>query len=247
MENENEYEEMINFAKQRSQEILDKGEEIMPMCMAYRKDDTIEIIGVLFQTENKEEIRLSLKRHLLGKPLQKYMVVFDAKMTMYDPKDMNKAKVMDTVLITIYTPQNKMMRAYPYSSNKKLKENEVIKMDGRDKMFDCWDIWGEEVPFNDKEQNKYQNFKDDNPDLYRGLDKKLDKDRDKIKEVKEKGKLERVEMALNFHMDIYRYKNKSVLEVFNGAGKNFISTKVIDDKNFEEKIEELKNILERIK
>jgi hypothetical protein len=151
--------EIIENAKRLSQETLNKGEEIIPICLAFHKDKKeMHVIGVPFKNgQEKEVIRKFLREHLLKMPLEKYAIIFDVKMTAWDIKEPNKKpSVIDAVMVSIYTAQDKLTQVYPYYKERKLMENEMMEIKGRgigkDKLYDCWDIWGEEVPFDTEER-----------------------------------------------------------------------------------------------
>lgn len=241
-----ENEEIIQFAKRMSQDILNKGDEVMPMCLIFKKDGNIEIIGMHFEGEtSKEKMRNELKKYILNKEIDKYVVVFDAKMTAMD-KDDKKSKpiVTDVILVGIYTAKEKLMKSFPYSEDKKLKDNEeVIVMTDRKGTHDSWDIWGEEMPYDADTNLEYQKLKRENRGLYIGLDKT----EDKIHEVKTKGKLELINLPLKFRIEIYRYKGKAIFESFNAQNEVFFATTVVDDDDeFQAKINHVKIILTKL-
>lgn len=242
MENEN----IIKFAKEMSQEILDKGKKVMPMCLLFKKDGNIEIIGMDFEGyEDKEKARTDLKNYLVGKSIDKYTIIFDAKMTVLNKNGKNVPKVRDIIMISIYTAKDKITRGFPYYEDKQLLENDkdTIKLDGRKDSKDCWDIWGEEVPFDTKEQKEYQEYKQAHRELYKGIDR----NEDEIHEIKTNGEKEIVNFPLKFYMEIYRYKGKALFEAFNQNKELFFATPVINnDKEFQEALARIKDVLTRL-
>lgn len=245
--------EIIEYAKKMSQDILNRGEEIMPMCLIFKKSGNIEIIGMQFSGENsKEHMRNELKKYIVNKDIEKYAMIMDAKMTAMDrenklnTKGKVKAKpiVTDVVLISVYSAQDKLTRSFPYYEDKQLLDNEEsITITGRKDTHDAWDIWGEEVQLNDDFNKDYQKFKNENRGLYKGLDK----DEDDIYEIKTRGKLQTIQLPLKFHMDIYRYKKQAIFEAFNAQGKKFFATGAMDDdKVFEEKMANIKDMLTKL-
>lgn len=241
-----ENEEIIKNAKKISQDILNKGQNIMPMCQVYRKDGTIEIIGMQFDGyQSKEKARDFLKKHILQKEVEKYVVIFDAKMTtMSREKENKEPQVTDVVLISIYTPKDKITRGYPYKKDKKLTDNEeeIIKLDGREGQ-DCWDVWGESVKLGTKEQKAYQEYKNRHRELYKGIDSKDDI----LIDLKKKGKVEEIDIGLNFKIKIYRHKNKVMFEAINAQGKIFIASPTMeDDDDFKRRLKEITVIMKMV-
>jgi hypothetical protein len=243
-----ENEEIIENAKRISQKALDRGEELIPTCLAFRKDNAMEVIGVPFKNnKEKEGVRTFLKEHLTRIPIEKYAVIFDAKMTMWNQKNpKEEPKVLDTIIISVYTAQDKLTRIFPYYKDKKLVEKEMVEMKGRNegeaKAYDCWDIWGEEVPITDNTE-KYWEFKRTHRELYRGLEK----EEDEIYDLKTKGKIEIFDMAFGHSLKIYRLNGKVLFEAINGKGEIFLSSKAMDDDNeFKMKLEEVKEVIKMV-
>jgi hypothetical protein len=244
-----ENEEIIEQAKKISQKALDRGEELIPTCLAFRKDNKMEIIGIPFKNNmEKEKLRTFLKEHLTKTPLEKYAVIFDAKMTMWDKKNpQEEPKVLDTIMVIIYTAKNKITKIFPYYKDKKLVEDDEfskLEMNGRDnKVYDCWDIWGEEVPIS-KDTKKYWEFKRTHRELYRGLEKEEDEKYD----LKTKGKIEIMDIGFEHSLKIYRYQKKLLFEAINPKGEVFLASNVMDDdKEFNEKLKEVKEIFKPFK
>ena len=242
MENENEMNEfdisIIENAKRISQKLLDKGEKILPVCMVFNKDKTSEIIGMSFDGgKSKEMMREMLKKQLLQKDLEKYVIIFDTKMTTMD-KSGRTRKVQDAIFISIYSPKYKIARGFTYGANRKIKDNEkdVIKIDGRDeKAGDMWDIWGKGIEESEV-QESYINYKKLHPELYRGVDTK----QDEIYDLRVKGKAEVIDIGMGFTLKIYRLNNRVFFQCFNAEGTPFLSSKIMDeDKEFKENLNEV--------
>lgn len=245
-----ENEKIIKQAKELSQKTLDRGEEPIPICLAFRKDNAMEIIGVPFKNnKEKEGVRSFLKNHLTKIPLEKYAIIFDAKMTKWNKEDLKKEpEIVDTIIISVYTAQDKITQIFPYYKEKKLIDTEMIEIKGRtkntdkDKAFDCWDIWGEEVPYSETSE-QYNEYKRNHRELYRGLEK----EEDEIYDLKKKGKLEVFDMAFGYSMKIYRLDKKVMFEAINGQGKVFLSSKAIDDdEDFKKKLKEVKAMIRMV-
>jgi hypothetical protein len=241
-----ENEEIIENAKRISQDILNKGQSIIPICQVFRKDGTIEVIGMQFDGyEAKEKMREMLKKFILQKEVEKYVITFDAKMTtMSREKEGKEPQVMDVVLISVYSPQNRITRGYPYGKDKKLtdKEDEIIKMDRRDGQ-DCWDIWGESVKLGTKEQKAYQEYKNKHRELYKGIDSQDDA----LIDLKKKGKIESIDIGMGFKLKIYRLKNKVMFEALNAHGEIFIASPAMnEDEDFKKRLKEVTHIMKMV-
>ena len=231
-----ENEEILKNARRISQEALNRGEKITPICQIYRKDGKLEIIGMQFDDyRSKEKMREMLKKHILQREIEKYVIIFDAKMTtMSREKENKEPQVLDVVLISIYTPKNRITRGYPYGKDKKLIDtgDDIIKLDSREGQ-DCWDIWGEEVKLGSKEQIAYQEYKRKHRELYRGVDTQ----EDIIFDLKKKGKTEIIDLGLGFSLKVYRLKDKVMFEARNTQGNIFLSSQAMeDDDEFKQKI-----------
>jgi hypothetical protein len=244
-------EEFIKRAKNMSQEMLNE-DGVKPICLVFQKDsDTIEVININFNSDNKEAIRLAFKRYLLNKKIDKYVTIFDAKMTSLDKVQKNVQVVKDVIIISVYSAKDKIVRAYPYGKDKILIDDEdtIIKMDGRDNFQDCWDIWGEETDIDSDTNKKYQKYKNENKELYKGC---LSEDDEKMVDIKTNGKTEVFDMGMGFSLKIYRNKGKIAFEAYNDKGKVFLSSKVMDENedfegSFEDKLKVVKDTINKFR
>jgi hypothetical protein len=224
--------EIIEQAKKLSQSVLDRGENIVPICLVFKKDNTMEIIGLPFANGNeKEKARTWLKERLIKTPLEKYAVILDAKMTMLDINKKEEPKVTDVVIISIYSTKNRILQAYPYYKEKKLMDDQMIEIakgregkEGENKVYDCWDIWGEETSC-DENSDAYNKYKNSHRELYRGLEHEEDENYD----LKSKGKVEVFNMEFGCLLKIYRLDKKVMLEAIGKKGNVFFASDVMDD------------------
>jgi hypothetical protein len=243
-------EEIIENARRLSQDTLSKGKKIIPKCLIYTKSNSIEIMGLEFRGyKGKEEARKFLRKYIAEKDVDRYVIIFDTKMTIFDTKmtimeNKTQPEVIDAVMISIYTAKDKITKCFPYYKDKKLRDDDKysITLNGRvNKEYDCWDIWGKEMPSDTEFNKKYQEFKDAHNELYRGLDA----DDDEYADLKNKGKLEKLELKFGVHIDIYRLGNKALIEGINSKGEVFFSGKGENNEDFNKRIEFFKDIINK--
>jgi hypothetical protein len=123
-----------------------------------------------FPNGDKDEVRAGLFQHLAKQRTLKYTLAFDTKMT-----EMTNKVVLDTIMITIYTPKDKYTYAMPYELKKGKvvllnKSKMVVKEKGRKGVKDLWDLWSIEDENSEKSKkfdNDYNKFKRENPEKYK--------------------------------------------------------------------------------
>lgn len=152
--------------------IIEK-QEVQPMCFLISKK--YKLTPVLFSFKNQEEkqiLRGKIKKLLLELNLKGYILIMDAKMTMFD-KTKKKAEVTDVILRNLYTAKE-VRREWVTYKNKKIVSKKKMPIDRRDKKFsmqDEWDLWGVGVDSKGfkKEGFDYHHFKMANKKLYDGV------------------------------------------------------------------------------
>ena len=166
--------DIIKMGKETSQKILNDGQRIIPMCLVNHKDGKVGIIALpMGSPEQKGITRQVLFKFILNQEIEKYALIMDTKMTSADGKAENpyeKAKVKDVIIINIYSPKEKEMIGFEYGEDKQIKDKPVFKIKGRkDKMMDMWDLWGNQEDISPEVNDKYQKFKKENPDKFKGV------------------------------------------------------------------------------
>lgn len=132
------------------------------------KDDTLEVIPLLFNDRQEIEIcKEALKRKVLINKTKAYALMVDAKITQMDLKNKKEPKTYDCFIRTLYTPQGKLVEICYYEGNKIIKKerpSEKVINSG----FDSWDVWSRsERKMTPSELKKYNDWKASHPENYK--------------------------------------------------------------------------------
>jgi hypothetical protein len=139
----------------------------LPICVLVKKDNHIEIIGMMFRnSDEKEKMKQMIFKHIANQEIKAYILILDTKMTKLDTKT-NERIVQDTSVRTIYTPKGNYTEIVNYKDGKIL---DTIKI--KEKFKSYWDLWhinSEYTANEQKEQEDYQKFKKEHKELYKDL------------------------------------------------------------------------------
>ena len=141
----------------------------LPICVLVKKDNHIEIIGMMFRnSDEKEKMKQMIFKHIANQEIKAYILILDTKMTKLDTKT-NERIVQDTSVRTIYTPKGNYTEIVNYKDGKIL---DTLKVGNDKAMKSYWDLWNinpEHTPQEEKEIENYQKFKKEHKEIYRDL------------------------------------------------------------------------------
>jgi hypothetical protein len=176
-----------NLCKVNDLIIEDKNRKggLLPTCFIIRDDgkggNKIEIIGFPFQSYQEKIIMKNyLMKMILSKDMEGYILFLDVKMTIMD-KNNNVVKVHDAVMRSLCSPKLRIKEIVIYDEEKRKIIQKTKALDTDDKKepkytnhVDEWDLYAQHFEEDDKEwdkkNEKYQQYKKDNPDKYKGID-----------------------------------------------------------------------------
>lgn len=154
--------ELINKHKKYIQELG----TLNPMILLVKKDDTKNLIALVFKDGNeKERLKARIKDYIIKQDIKAYWFFCDSNMTSLNQKDKNKSKVEEAVITTLYTPKEKLTTIIIHEGKKIIKVIKFTKEDNKNMSSD-WDIWGE-LKIDKKIDKEYQDYKFENWKKYK--------------------------------------------------------------------------------
>lgn len=171
--------EFFNEQDKVSDKMIESFKDFLNVCCLLKKDDkdfiTGEVIGLKFRTyDEKEKIREHLKKYILSKQIIGYVLCLDTKLTIMDKTNKKEPVVKDGVMKILCSPYLRIQKCSVYDNETRqiIERQELLDTDKDDsyKVFSEWDLYGEYGNNDDnKEIDKYEKFKKDNPHLYKDI------------------------------------------------------------------------------
>lgn len=155
------------LCKENDKMIKDKNiRQIQPICFLIPKEGKPTAIMMVWEnSEEKERMKQALKKAILMQPIKAYVLIFDTKITMLNQKT-GEREVSDAIMRSIYTPKAKKQQAVLYKDHKITKK---MTFPQKIRNPDEWDLWGEGIDADSKENKAYQRYKKENPEKYGDL------------------------------------------------------------------------------
>ena len=116
-------------------------------------------------SDGKIAMRNKLKKFIAERKIKGYIIAMDAKMTIIDKKKEPKfEKVVDTLIHTLFAPQENIIHSAIYNKQRKfIEEFEEENIASSD-----WNVWNT-LPYDAELEKEYHQFKEDNPDKYKNV------------------------------------------------------------------------------
>jgi len=140
-----------------------------PVCFLITPNYHIETMMMVFNNNQAKEImKQKIKKVILSKRLRGYILCMDTKITEINMTTGNMEQVSDALIHNLFTPKESIVHVIVYDPTtkeitKEYEENQKIVSD--------WNVWDYEK--RTKEQEKivqdYFDFKEKNPDKYKGV------------------------------------------------------------------------------
>jgi len=156
-----------DICKKNDEEIKNKV-EFMPVCILIKKDYAIDIIGFSFNNQDeKVKMREILKQFVAMQDIKGYILIQDAKVTQVNQD--TERSVSDVAMRQLFTPKFAISRMQLYNPNGTFGEK--IEMTDRKDMRNEWDLWNEveQEEDYDKYNKEYNKYKQEHPELYKGV------------------------------------------------------------------------------
>jgi len=162
---------LYNNLSKTNNKIIESGQSAVPIAaFMVKRSEKPEVIicAIPMQGNNQKVIMRDMIKKIAVKieDMIGYIVMIDSKMTIFT-KDNEPKEVMDVVLRVAYTQTEKFAQFVPYK-DKVILTNKIQTMKGRQDTFDKWDVWNEGKT-NEKIEEKYEEYKKQNPELYKGV------------------------------------------------------------------------------
>jgi len=157
-----------DMCKKNDEEIKNK-EEFMPVCITIDKDYSISIIAFTFDNQDEKiKMRETLKQFVISQDIKGYILIQDAKVTQVN-QDTGERSVSDVAMRQLFTPKFAISRMQLYNPDGTFGEK--IEMNDRKDMRNTWDLWNEveQEKDYDKHNEEYNKYKQEHPELYKGV------------------------------------------------------------------------------
>jgi hypothetical protein len=200
---------------------------------AFIKGRNGELIVAVIMLEKKYQTKLSLEALKRQSGSKEIILVQEAWMV-----SSNKPKEEALKIIPSESPDRKECILINYFTPEKcLTHTFVIEKDKNDKKKI---VWKEEIPYWEMGtgENNFNPFRftEEDIDIFTELSLR--------DEIRENGKLERIDLLFGCHMDTYRKDGKVFFEAINGNGKAFYSLRVTEeDEEFKKSLNSVKEFL----
>ena len=157
-----------DFCKKNDEEIKNK-ESFMPVCITIDKDYSLGIIAFTFDDQDQKiKMRETLKQFVAMRDIKGYILIQDAKVTQVH-QETGERKVSDVAMRQLFTPKFAISRMQLYNPDGTFGEK--IELTDRKEMNNNWDLWNEveQEKDYDKHNEEYNKYKQEHPELYKGV------------------------------------------------------------------------------
>lgn len=157
-----------NLCKANDKIIKKEKNSFLPICVLVKKNNHIEIMGMMFRNSDEKEImKQGILKYIANQEIKAYILILDTKMTTLEKT--NERIVQDASVRTIYTPKGKYTEVVNYKDGKIL---DTLKIRDDKTMKSYWDLWNinpEYTAEEEKAQEDYWKFKREHKELYEDL------------------------------------------------------------------------------
>jgi hypothetical protein len=127
-----------NNIRKSNDEIIKTQKSIANICVIIKKDYSIEILALIWDSsDSKEKMKEFLRKKLINEYMKGYILIFDATMTRMNPD--KEPQVCDAVVRQFYTSKETFVEAIIYK-NKKIIERINMNPSKNKKYSSEWNL-----------------------------------------------------------------------------------------------------------